>query len=204
MSTTPEIVLYHAMPSRSLIPLWMLEETGLPFRIHPISLEKGENRTAEFRKLNPMGKVPALTYGDTVVTESAAICAFLADLVPEKALAPPPGDARRGTYYRWLFFGPSCLEPAMTDRVLERPAAPSQMIGYGDLGRVMEAIAAAVQPGPYLLGQQFTAADVVLGSGLYWGTLIKGFDERADIRAYIDRLAARPAWKRANGGGEAA
>ena len=79
-----------------------------------------------------MGKVPALTFGETVVTEAAAICAFLADLVPERGLAPPPGDPRRGTYYRWLFFGPSCLEPAITDRMLDRPPAPARMIGYGD------------------------------------------------------------------------
>jgi glutathione S-transferase len=200
LSEGPEIVLYHAMPSRSLIALWMLEETGLPFRIEQVSLERGEQKAPAFLEINPMGKVPALTFGDTVVTEAAAICAFLADLVPERGLAPPPGDPRRGTYYRWLFFGPSCLEPAITDRMLDRPPAPARMVGYGDFDSVIAVVEGAIRPGPFLLGRQFTAADLVLGSGLYWGMLVKALDPRPELQAYVDRLTARPAWKRAQGG----
>jgi glutathione S-transferase len=192
----PEIVLYHAFPSRSIIALWMLEETGLPFRIERLDLQKEEQRSPGFMKLNTMGKVPVLTCGETVITETAAICAFLADAVPERELAPPPGDPRRGTYYRWLFFGPSCLEPAITDRMMERPPASSTALGYGDYDRVLSTVRGVVQPGPYLLGQQFTAADVVLGSGLRWGMMFGGVPEEPEFRAYVDRLSARPAWQR--------
>src|SRR5256885_11878516 len=114
-----KLTLYHASPSRSSIALWMLEEVGEPYDIHLLSLSKGENRAADYLAINPMGKVPALRHGDTVITEAAAICTYLADEFPNAKLNVPAGTPRRGVYLKWLFFGPGCIEPAGTD-----PAAP--------------------------------------------------------------------------------
>ena len=145
----------------------MLEEIGEPYDIHLLSLNKGDNRAPEFLAVNPMGKVPALKHGDVVITEAAAICAYLADEFPRAKLNVPVGDPRRGVYLKWLFFGPSCIEPAMMDRAAPRKEEPRRaMLGYGDFDTVMDVVAKAVSKGPYLLGDQFTAADVVIGSGL--------------------------------------
>jgi glutathione S-transferase len=115
-----ELTLYHAAPSRSSIVRWMLEETGEPYDIHLLSLAKGEQMTPDFLAINPMGKVPALLHGDVVITEAAAICAYLADAFPKAGLSIPIGDPRRGVYLKWLFFGPSCVEPAIGDRAAPR------------------------------------------------------------------------------------
>jgi glutathione S-transferase len=115
-----KLTLYHAAPSRSSITRWMLEEIGEPYDIHLLSLTKGENRAPDYLAINPMGKVPALKHGDVVITEAAAICAYLADEFPRAKLNVPVGDPRRGVYLKWLFFGPSCIEPAMMDRAFPR------------------------------------------------------------------------------------
>jgi glutathione S-transferase len=194
----PSLTLYHAAPSRSSIVHWMLEEVGEPYDIHLMSLKKGENRAADYLKVNPMGKVPALRHGDTVITEAAAICAYLADAFPQAKLNVPVGDPRRGHYLKWLFFGPSCIEPAIIDRMFPRTGdIPRAALGYGDYDTVIEVLAEAVRRGPYLLGEQFTAADVVIGSGLRWGMMFKGLPERPEFVAYAGRMAERPAAKRA-------
>jgi glutathione S-transferase len=193
------LTLYHAAPSRSSIALWMLEEVGEPFDIHLLSFKKGETRTADYLKVNPMGKVPALKHGDVVVTEAAAICTYLADAFPTAKLNAPVGDPRRGLYLKWLFFGPACLEAAVIDRSFPRAGEPPrQALGYGDHETVMNVLSEAVQKGPYLMGEQFTAADVVIGSGIRWGMMFKGVPERPEFVAYAGRLAERPAAKRAN------
>jgi glutathione S-transferase len=192
------LTLYHAAPSRSSIALWMLEEVGEPFDIHLLSFKKGETRSADYLKVNPMGKVPALKHGDVVVTEAAAICTYLADAFPQAKLNVPVGDPRRGPYLKWLFFGPTCVEAAIMDRSFPRTGEPPrQALGYGDHESVMNVLSEAVQKGPYLLGEQFTAADVVIGSGLRWGMMFKGIPERPEFVAYAGRLAERPAAKRA-------
>jgi glutathione S-transferase len=194
----PNLTLYHAAPSRSSIVLWMLEEVGEPYDIHLMSLKKGENRAADYLKVNPMGKVPALRHGDTVITEAAAICAHLADAFPQAKLNVPVGDPRRGPYLKWLFFGPSCVEPAMTDHMFPRKDTPPRAaLGYGDYDTVLSVLTEAVRSGPYLMGQQFTAADVVIGSGLRYGMMFKGIPERPEFVAYAGRVADRPAAKRA-------
>jgi len=190
----PKLTLYHAAPSRSSVVHWMLEEVGEPYDVHLMSLKKGENRAADYLKVNPMGKVPALRHGDVVITESAAICAYLADAFPQARLNVPVGDPRRGPYLKWLFFGPSCVEPAIIDRLFPRTGdIPRAALGYGDYDTVIEVLAAAVRNGPYLMGEQFTAADVVIGSGL----MFKGLPERPEFVAYAGRVAERPAAKRA-------
>jgi glutathione S-transferase len=194
----PNLSLYHAAPSRSSIVLWMLEELGEPYDLHVMSLKKGEHRSADYLKINPMGKVPALKHGDIVITEGAAICTYLADAFPQARLNMPLGDPRRGPYLKWLFFGPSCLETAIIDRSFPRAGeTPRGALGYGDHESVMNVLSDAVRPGPYLLGEQFTAADVVIGSGIRWGMMFKGVPERPEFVAYANRLQERPAAKRA-------
>lgn len=191
------LTLYHIAPSRSSIVHWMLEEVGAPYDLKVLDGKAVENREPAYLAINPMGKVPALRHGDVVITEAAAICAYLADAFPEARLAPPIGDPRRGPYLRWLFFGPSCIEPATIDRMLKRPSAPRGALGWGDYDTVMKVVADAVRTGPYLVGEQFTAADVVIGSGLRWGMAAKAIEERPEFRAYLARLEPRPALQRA-------
>src|SRR5580693_7412329 len=193
-----KLTLYHAAPSRSSIVRWMLEEIGEPYEIQLLSLSKGENRAPDYLAVNPMGKVPALRHGDAVITEAAAICAYLADEFPRAKLSVPLGDARRGPYLKWLFFGPSCIEPAMMDHMFPRKDTPPRAaLGYGDYDTVLEVLSEAVRRGPYLMGEQFTAADVVIGSGLRFGMMFKGLPERPEFVAYAGRMTERPAAKRA-------
>jgi glutathione S-transferase len=197
MAAESDIVFYHAPQSRSVIAHWMLEELGQPYRFHLLNLGKGEHKRPEYLAINPMGKVPAIVHRGAVITEAAAICCYLADAFPQAGLAPPPGDPRRGPYLRWLFYGPSCVEPAATDRLFDRPPPPrAGALGYGTFETVMDVLAGAVAPGPYLLGEQFTAADVEIGSQLTWGMMVKAIPQRAEFLAYTGRLAQRPALKR--------
>jgi glutathione S-transferase len=192
------LTLYHASPSRSSIVLWMLEELGQPYDIKLIKLSAGDNLKADYLAINPMGKVPALKHGDTVITEVAAICTYLADEFPQAKLNVPVGTPKRGLYLKWLFFGPGCMEPAVIDRAAPRKEeARRAMLGYGDFDTTMNVVAKAVERGPWLMGEQFTAADVVIGSNIRWGTMFKLIPERKEFTDYAARIAARPAAKRA-------
>jgi glutathione S-transferase len=192
-----DLTLYHASPSRSSIVLWMLEELGQPYDIHLLSLSNGDNRRPDYLAVNPMGKVPALKHGDTVITEVAAICTYLADEFPAAKLNVPVGTPRRGVYLKWLFFGPSCMEAAVVDRAAPRKEEPRRaMLGYGDFDTTMNVVAAAVEKGPWLMGEQFTAADVVIGSNVRWGMMFKMVPERKEFVDYASRIAARPAAQR--------
>ncbi len=194
-----KLTLYHASPSRSSVTRWMLEELGEPYDIHLLKLSAGEQNAPAYRAINPMGKVPALKHGDAIVTESAAICTYLADEFPHARLNVPVGDPRRGAYLKWLFFGPSCIEPAITDRAFPRIDPPRRStLGYGDFDTVMDVVAKAVEPGPYLLGEHFTAADVVIGSGLRWGMMFDLLPKRPEFVSYVGRLEQRPALQRAS------
>ena len=194
-----DLTLYHASPSRSSIVLWMLEELGQPYDIQLLSLSKGENRAPDYLAVNPMGKVPALRHRDVVITEASAICAYLADEFPRAKLNVPIGSPRRGMYLKWLFFGPSCVEPAIWEQAYPRKEpAPRAALGFGEFDTVVDVLAkAAGAARPYLMGEQFTAADVVIGSGLRWGTMFKLIPERPEFAAYVGRLNERPALKRA-------
>jgi glutathione S-transferase len=193
-----KLTLYHAAPSRSSIVRWMLEELGEPYDLHVLSLAKGEQRAPSHLAVNPMGKVPALKHGDTVITEAAAICTYLADEFPHARLNIPVGDPRRGPYLKWLFFGPSCIEPAITDCAFPRQEQPRPgTLGYGDFDTVMNVVAKAVEPRPYLMGEQFTAADVIIGSTLRWGMMFNLLPKRPEFAAYVSGLEQRPALKRA-------
>src|SRR6516162_10718334 len=192
-----DLTLYHAAPSRSSVVLWMLEELGEPYDLRVMSFKTRETRSADYLRINPMGKVPALKHGDAVITEGAAICTYLADAFPQAKLNVPLGDPRRGPYLKWLFFGPSCLETAIIDHSFPRAGeAPRGALGYGGYETVMNVLSDTVRAGPYLLGEQFTAADVVIGSGIRWGMIFKGVPERPEFVAYAKRLEERPAAKR--------
>lgn len=192
------LTLYHASPSRSSIVLWMLEELGQPYDLKLLRLSEGDNMKPDYLAINPMGKVPALKHGDTVITEGAAICTYLADEFPEAKLAIPIGTPRRGVYLKWLFFGPSCIEPAVIDRAAPRKEpARRGMLGYGDFDTVMNVVAQAVAKGPWLMGEQFTAADVIVGANLRFGMMFKMIPERKEFSDYAARIAARPAAQRA-------
>ncbi|HZQ11338.1 MAG TPA: glutathione S-transferase family protein [Pseudolabrys sp.] len=192
------LTLYHASPSRSSIVLWMLEELGQPYDIKLVKLSAGDNLKPDYLAINPMGKVPALRHGDTVITETAAICTYLADEFPQAKLNVPTGTPRRGVYLKWLFFGPGCMEPAVIDRAAPRKEEPRRaMLGYGDFDTCMNVVAKAVEKGPWLMGDQFTAADVVIGSNIRWGMMFNMIPPRPEFAAYSERIAARPAAQRA-------
>ena len=194
-----DLLLYHAVPSRSATVRWMLEEVGEPYDIHLLKLAEGEQHKPEYLAVNPQGKVPALRHTGVVITEVAAICAYLADEFPKARLNIPVGDPRRGAYFQWLFFGPSCIEPAITDRAYPRKEAPrAGALGYRDIDALADLIAKALAAGPYLMGEQFTAADVVIGAAVRWGMMFKLLPERPGFADYAARLSQRPAVQRAD------
>jgi len=193
----PRLKLYHAIPSRGSTAMWMLEEVGQPYATEVLRLREGDQRKPEFLALNPMGKVPTLVDGETVVSEVAAICCYLADAYPQAGLAPAVHDPRRGPYLKWLFFVPSCVEPAMIDKVADRPPAPRATAGWGDFDTVLSVVQeATARASPYLLGSDFSAADVVMGSTLRWGLKFKVLPELPELVRYVERLKERPALQR--------
>jgi glutathione S-transferase len=194
--TKPALTLYHAAPSRSSIVLWMLEELGEPYRLELLNLKAGDQLKPPYLAVNPMGKVPALVDGGAVITEVAAICCYLADTYPNAGLAPAIGDPGRGRYLKWMFWGPSSFEPAVIDHHLKRQAGPRAMMGWIDYETTIDVLAKAVATGPYLLGERFTAADVVVGSGVNWGLQFGTVTARPELVAYAERLRARPALQR--------
>jgi glutathione S-transferase len=194
---TDELVFYSHPMSRGRIVRWMLEEIGAPYRTEV--LDHGTMKAAGFLGINPMGKVPAIRHGDTVVTEGAAICAYLADAFPEARLAPPSGDRMRGPYYRWLFFGAGPVEATTTNKALGFvvPAGRERRAGYGSFAEVVEALAGAVSAGDYLVGDRFTAAAVYLGSQIGWGMMLGLIEKAPAFEQYWGRISRRPAAIRA-------
>src|SRR6266576_2865122 len=193
----PMMQLYWSPRTRSFSALWLMEETGQPYERVLIDLAKGAQKTPEYLAINPMGKVPALKDGDTALAEAAAIAAYVAERYPEANLAPKLGDPLRAKYLYWLFFGPGCIEPAMVQLATKIEMNPVAA-GWGDAQRVVDVLDAALQKGPWLLGESFSAADIVIGSGLNFGVrLFKMIPPRPSFDAYIARCMARPAFQRA-------
>lgn len=190
------LTLYHNPQSRSTTVHYMLHELGEPFEIVPIELKTGEHKRPEFLKINPMGKLPVLRDGDVIITETPAILTYLADKYPKAGLAPAVDAPERGTYLRWLFFYGSCFEPALIDLALKRETPPS-MAGWGKPEDVLDALSAALKPGPWLLGERFTAADVMMGCGISYMLAFKILPARPEFVEYSARLEARPARKAA-------
>jgi len=191
------VTFFHAPQSRSAGTRALLEELGADYELHALSFKAGEQRGADYLAVNPMGKVPAIIHGEALITEQPAIFIYMADLYPEAKLAPPMGDPLRGPYLRWLVFYGSCFEPAVVDKSMQRePAAPA-MCPYGDYDTMLKTLSDQLEKGPYLLGETFSAADVLWGTALNWTTMFKLVPELPVIRAYIDRVLARPAMQRA-------
>jgi glutathione S-transferase len=193
-----DLVFYHAIPSRGAVVRWMLEEIGKPYETRLLDLRGGEGRRPDYLAINPQGKVPAIVHKGVATTEVAAICLYLADAFPNAGLAIPVGDPRRGPYLRWAIFNASAIEPAMTDAKfprLENP--PPTAIGYRPLDKLLDIVAQAVKLGAYLMGEHFTAADVVIGSALRFGMAFGMMPPRADLGDYVGRLTAREAFRRA-------
>lgn len=192
------LTFYTNPMSRGRIARWMLEETGADYET--VVLDYASSMKAEdYLAINPMGKVPAIVHDGHVVTECAAICAYLADAFPQAGLAPALDDPARGTYLRWLFFGAGPLEAAVTAKSLGllAPADKAGMAGYGAFDQMVDALETAIEAGPYILGERFSAADVYVGSQIGWGLQFKTLPERPSFAAYAARITARPAAKRA-------
>lgn len=194
-----KLTLYTNPQSRGRIVRWMLEEIGEPYDVH--IKEFGDDiKSTEFLTLNPMGKVPVLIHENTVVTEVAAICAYLADRFPDKQLAPAPDSALRGSYYRWLFFVAGPFEMAMTARAFQWRIDDSNVIaiGCGHIDDTLATLEQALAAGPYLCGDSFTAADLLMASYVGWQIMMKNLAPKAVFTDYLERIEARPAAKRAN------
>ncbi len=189
------ITFYTNPMSRGQIVRWMLEEVGAPYEAINLHYEK-DMKSPDYLAINPMGKVPAIVHRGKVVTEAAAICAYLADAFPDARLAPAL-DAR-ADYYRWLFFAAGPIEAAITDKVLgvTVPEDRERMVGYGKIDHAIDALERAVSVPSWICGDQFTAADVYVGAQVDWGLAFGTIPSRPAFESYAARLRERPAYKR--------
>ena len=197
MPTARHVTLYHSPQSRSTAALALLEELGADYELHVLDQKKGEQRKAEYLAVNPMGKVPAIRHGEAVVTEQVAVFLYLADLYANAGLAPAIGDPLRGPYLRWIVFYGSSFEPAIVDRSMKREPAPPSTSPYGDYDTMLSTLAGQLARGPWILGERFSAADVLWGTALTWTTMFKLVPELPEIMRYMERVNSRAAVNRA-------
>ena len=193
MNSSRHVTLFHSPNTRSTASLVLLEELRADYELHVLNMKTGEQRGAAYLAVNPMGKVPALLHSNALVTEQVAVFLYLADLYPEAGLAPPIGDPLRGPYLRWMTFYGSCFEPALVDKAMKRDAAPPSTAPYGDYDTMLKTLTDQLAAGPYLLGERFSAADVLWGTALTWTTMFKLVPELPVLTAYMARVNARPA-----------
>ncbi len=195
--SSSRIVFYSNPQSRASVIHWMLEELGEPYETVYLNFH-GAMKTPEYLQINPMGKVPTIVHDGQIVTEGAAICAFLADQYPQKKLAPAPDSPERGTYYRWLFFAAGPLEEAITMTSLKMPipADKSSMLGFGTFERTVDVLEQAVSGPNWICGEQFTAADVYVGTAIRFYMQFGVLEPRPAFKNYVERLSARPAFQR--------
>ncbi|MGM0570554.1 glutathione S-transferase family protein [Marinobacter sp.] len=194
-----ELTFYTNPMSRGRVVRWMLEELAIPYDLKVMAFGPGM-KTPEYLAINPMGKVPAIRHGDMVVTEVAAICAYLADRFPEKQLAPAVNSPERGPYYRWLFFMAGPFEMATSAKAYDWRIDDDnvQAVGSGRLDDVIQTLEQTLAKGPYICGEQFTAADVLVSSYLWWEMMQKNLPSRQVFQDYVNHMESRPAAKRAN------
>ena len=194
MTSNETIILFHSPQSRSAAARTLLEELGAPYELHLLNMKMGEQRQAPYLAINPLGKVPAIHHRGALVTEQVAIFLYLADLFPEKWLAPGLGDPRRGPYLRWMVYYAACYEPALVDRALKREPAPLAMSPYGAFDAMYAAIVGQLSKSPYFLGEEVTAVDILWGLALKWGAMFQILPENAVIADYVARVTSRPAF----------
>ena len=193
MRSDAKVTLYHSPNTRSSGALTLLEELGAPYHLDIVDMKAGEQRQPAYLAVNPMGKVPAVKHGEALITEQVAIFLYLADLFPEAGLAPPIRDPLRGPYLRWMVFYAACFEPAVIDRSTQKDPAPLSMSPYADFDTMFKTLTGQLAKGPYLLGERFSAADVLWGGALTWTTMFKLVPELPVITSYVQRAGARPA-----------
>lgn len=193
MTASRKVTLFHSPNTRSTGTRILLEELGADYELRVLDLKAGEQRKAEYLAVNPMGKVPAIRHGDALVTEQGAVFLYLADLYPEAGLAPAIGDPLRGPYLRWIVYYGSAFEPAVIDRWQKREPAPQSTSPYGDYDTMLKTLTDNLARGPYMLGERFSAADVLWGTALGWTTKFELVPHTPVVDTYIERMSARPA-----------
>ena len=196
MSTQRSISFFHSPHTRSSATFILLEELGAPYELRVLNMKAGEQRQPAFLAVNPLGKVPTILDGDTVVTEQVAIFIHLADRFPQAGLAPSLDNPLRGAYLRWMVFYAACYEPALVDRFMQREPASHMNTPYGSFDAMIGVIEAQLRQGPYLLGDTMSAADILWASALGWGMAFGGVPHLPVFVEYAERLGARPAAKR--------
>lgn len=194
MNRQDRITLFHAPQTRSSGVLALLEELGAPYDLHVLNMKAGEQRQPAYLAINPLGKVPAIRHGEAVITEQVAIFLYLADLFPAAGLAPKIGDPLRGPYLRWMVYYAACYEPALIDRALKREAGTASMSPYGDFDAMFGTIVGQLAKAPYLLGETLSAADILWGMALSWGSVFKLIPENPVVLDYVKRITARPSF----------
>lgn len=196
MNTQRSIRLFHSPYTRSSSTYVLLEELGAPYELQVLNMKAGEQRQPAYLAINPLGKVPAILDGATIVTEQAAIFIHLADRFPEAGLAPSLDDPLRGAYLRWLAYYAACFEPALVDRSLQRDPGPRTASPYGDFDTMLGVVEAQLQRSPWLLGDNFSAADILWGTALGWSMAFAGVPRLPALVDYAEHVAARPAAQR--------
>jgi glutathione S-transferase len=195
MTASRKVTLFHSPNARSSGVLMLLQELNADYDLHVLNLKANDQRKSDYLAINPMGKVPAIMHGEALVTEQVAIYLYLADLYPEAHLAPAIGDPLRGPYLRWMAFYGSCFEPAVVDRSQQHEPAPLATSPYGDFDTMLGTLIDQLSKGKYILGDRFTALDVLWGSALTWTTMFKLVPTLPVIQAYVEQFNSRPAVK---------
>jgi glutathione S-transferase len=193
VTTERKLIFFHSPNTRSGGTRILLEELGAPYVLHALNMKAGEQRKPEYLAVNPMGKVPAILHGDALITEQGAVFIYLADQFPQAGLAPAIGDPMRGPYLRWMVYYGSSFEPALIDKAMKREPAPASTSPYGDYDTMLKTLTDQLGRGPYLLGERFSAADILWGTALTWTVAFKLVPELPVIKAYMQRINARPA-----------
>jgi glutathione S-transferase len=195
MTSSSRITLYYSPQTRATGARVLLEELGAPYDLHVLNMKAGEQRQPDYLAINPLGKVPAIRHGEALVTEQVAVFIYLADLFPQAGLTPALDDPRRGPYLRWIAYYGSSFEPALIDKFMKREAAPVGQSPYADYDTMLSALESQLDKGPYLLGEQMTAADILWGIAFNW-TMMFGIVPRKDVFVrYAERITSRPLFK---------
>lgn len=192
-----DLIHYHAPQTRSFVICWLFAELGIEPELRLLNLKKGEHKRPEYLAINPMGKVPTVVHKGVVITETPAICAYLADAFPAAELAPAFDDPARGRYFRAFFFYSGCVEPAASDRALKREPGPPTQLGYGSYESMIAGLKDIIGSGPYVLGERFTAADIMLGAGVGYFDDFGLLPDEPTFKRYVERVRSRPAYQHA-------